>query len=196
MRGVIVLKRIILVMLSILFVVTGLISFPGTRAYACSCVGGGAKEKLERSTVVFEGKVIKKGNTRQSQFGELREYTFDVGRAWKGVQSRNMTIYSYDGSEASCGFQFDKGQSYLVYSYLDKDNSLQTNFCSGNIPISQAGDEINQLGLGTTYNKNADIETNSNQGSSYIVVVSVGIILMIIITILSIWRIKKRNKFS
>ncbi|WP_158602137.1 hypothetical protein [Cohnella endophytica] len=189
-------KRILLVMFSILFVVTGIVSYPANRASACSCVGGSAKDKLERSTVVFEGKVIKKGKTRQSQFGGLREYTFDVDKAWKGVQSSKVTIYSYDGSEASCGLQFNKGQSYLVYSYLDKDNSLQTNYCSGNIPISQAGDEINQLGLGTTVNKNAEIQTESNQGPSYIVVVSVGIIIMLTITIFGIWRIKKRNKFS
>jgi hypothetical protein len=187
-------KQIILIMVCALVVVSGLISFPATKVYACSCVGGSAKDKLERSTVVFEGKVIKKGNTSKFEFGELREYIFDVDRAWKGVQSREITIYSYNGDGGSCGFQFDEGRSYLVYSYLDKDNLLQTNFCSGNIPISQAGDEINQLGLGTVFDKDTDID--SNQKSSYIIVVSVGILLMITILGLVIWRIRKRNKFS
>lgn len=104
-KGVINIKKIILITIIVLFVVVGLTTLTDKRAFACSCVGGSVKEKLERYSVVFAGKVIKKGSTKKSQFGELREYTFDVHTSWKGVNSNIIKIYSYDGEEDSCGFQ-------------------------------------------------------------------------------------------
>lgn len=171
-------------------------------------MGGSAEEKLERSTAVFAGKVIEKGGTKKSQFGGLREYTFDVHMAWKGVQSNIIKIFSYDGIVASCGFEFNEGESYLVFSYLDKDNLLQTNLCSGNSPISQAENEIKQLGTGTKFSEEAKIETDTNQdsnqdtnketskGSIYFSVLAFGLGIIIFISIIVYWRFKKRNKFS
>ncbi|WP_019636516.1 hypothetical protein [Paenibacillus fonticola] len=195
-------KRLVSVTLLLLILVTGLVSFPVKKVFACSCVGGDAKEKLERSAVVFVGKVIKKGGTQNSQYGRLREYTFDVDRAWKGINDKDsrITIYSYDGGSESCGFQFDKNQTYLVYSYLAEDNSLQTNLCSGNIPISQAGDELKQLGTGTILSKNnveeTNHETNHDQNLSLIIILSIGVSIIIALVVLFIWRSKKRDRIS
>jgi hypothetical protein len=189
-------KRIFSITILILIVVTGLVTFPEKKVFACSCVGGDAKERLERSTAVFVGKVIDRSGIKSFQHGQLRKYTFDVDTAWKGVNDNRMTIYSYDGSEASCGFQFDKGQSYLVYSYKDKDNSMQTNLCSGNVLSSQAGEELKQLGTGTMINKNEGEETNNDRNSSFSFKLFSTVILIIVITILFIWRINKRNRFS
>lgn len=204
-----IIKRITLITIILLL---GLLTLPEDRTYACSCVGGSTEEKLDRSTAVFAGKVIEKGGTKKSQFGGLREYTFDVHMAWKGVQSNIIKIFSYDGKEASCGFEFNEGESYLVYSYLDKDNLLQTNLCSGNSPISQAENEIKQLGTGTKFSEEFKIETDTNQdsnqdtnkdtnketskGSIYFPVLAFGLGIIIIISILIYWRFKKGNKFS
>ncbi|WP_186438504.1 hypothetical protein [Cohnella terricola] len=188
-------KRKILITIIVLLVVIGLSTLTEKRAFACSCVGGSAKDKLESHSVVFVGKVIKKGGTIKSQIGGLREYTFDVHKAWKGVSSNTITIYSYDGSEASCGMQFILGESYLVFSNLDKDESLQTNYCSGNLLVSQAENEIKQLGIGTTFSAEEDIlivtEKENDKGSMYVPVLGVGI--LILISILLYWRFKKRT---
>lgn len=189
-------KRILTAMIIILIIATGVVSFPGKKVFACSCVGGDAKEKLERSVAVFVGKVIDKGGTKKFQHGQLREYTFDVDRAWKGVNSSQMTIYSYDGSEASCGFEFEKGQSYLVYSYQDKDNTLQTNLCSGNILVSKATGDIEQLGSGTKISKDDDKEQNHDRKFLFNNFLLGGVILIVGLAFLIIWKYKKRNRFS
>lgn len=187
-------KRFILIILLFSIVVTGLILFSKSKVYACSCAGGDAKEKLERSTVVFVGKVIDKGGTKKFQHGRLREYTFEVDKAWKGDDEKHVTIYSYDGSSASCGYDFVTNQTYLVYSYQGNDNLIQTNLCSGNIPISQANEEIKQLGIGTVINKNIDKVSIYDRDFSLNLILFSGSILIIVLTMLFIWRIKKRSR--
>jgi hypothetical protein len=146
-------KRIVLLFVIFSTVVAGLTSFPQNRAYACSCAAGNAKEKLDRSTAVFVGKVIAIGGTQKFQHGRLRKYTFEVEEAWKGVSTNPFTIYSYDGESASCGYRFIRNQTYLVYSYQGNNNLLQTNLCSGNLIMSQADGELQQLGSGITIEK-------------------------------------------
>ena len=176
-------KRIIFVIFVVLFVITGITSLPGNRVYACSCAGGSANEKLERSTEVFEGKVIKIGDIKP-EFGGDREYTFEVHKSWKGIQSNKISIYSYDSG--SCGFRFDKNKTYLVFTF-----NKETNFCSGNLPKSQAEEEIKQLGIGTMISQHDDLEPNSSHWSFNILVVIAGIII-ISITIIGIWRYRKK----
>lgn len=186
-------RRFITVTILLFIVITVSVSFPGKKVFACSCVSGDAKEKLERSTAVFVGKVIDKGRTKKSNNGPIRKYTFAVDKTWKGVKDRHITIYSYDGDSASCGFEFDRGQTYLVFSYQDKDNSLQTNLCSGNIPIAQAGEELKQLGTGKIIRTNEMVDDESHQDRISInILLSSGIILIIVISTLFILRKMKR----
>jgi hypothetical protein len=177
------LKRIIVVIISVLIMITGLTASPDNRAYACSCMGGSANASLEGSTLVFEGKVIKVGD-RKPEFGGLREYTFKVYRSWKGDQSKNITVYSYDGGEASCGFHFDKNKTYLVFAMNNA-----TNLCSGNLLISQAEDQLTQLGAGTLVSERDVLESSS----IYTLVVLAGVIIIAITSIgIRIYRKKIR----
>jgi hypothetical protein len=185
-------KRFVSVLLLLSIVTAGLIAFPNSKVYACSCVSGDAKEKLERSKVVFIGKVKDKGGTKKFQHGRLREYTFEVDRAWKGVNDKQITIYSYDGSSASCGFEFIKNQTYLVYSYQGSDNLIETNLCSGNLLLSQADDELKQLGTGTIIEQNLDTVTIKERNSFNLILFS-GATLFIVIVVLLIWRNKRRR---
>ncbi|MBW5444482.1 hypothetical protein GE107_00190 [Cohnella sp. CFH 77786] len=82
--------------------------------------------------------------------GRVRKYLFEVETAWKGVNSRKMTVYSYAGPSASCGFEFSKNRSYLVYAYQARE-MLQTNLCSGNVPVDQADRDIRLLGAGIKF---------------------------------------------
>lgn len=191
-------KRVGFITLLLTIVITGLFSWPHGKASACSCAGGDAQERLERASAVFVGKVIEKGGRKAFEFGQLREYTFQVDQAWKGVDAGRMTIYSYDGPEASCGYAFEKGQTYLVYSYENKDKSLQTNLCSGNIPISQAGDELRQLGAGVAVDPDSGAEPGGESrsffASSYVLGFGAAALIVILAAIV-IWRRKNKGGF-
>ena len=80
-------KRIFSILLIISLVLIELTTFHSTKAFACSCAYGDAKEKSESSSAVFEGKVIDVGETKSfSPYSQVREYTFAVERAWKGIK--------------------------------------------------------------------------------------------------------------
>ncbi|MDQ0724848.1 hypothetical protein QF049_006109 [Paenibacillus sp. W4I10] len=148
-------RHLVVCMLILLLVTSGLALFPEERVYACSCVESDVQERLKTNTTVFTGEVVKKGRSQQSKHdGLLREYTFDVDTAWKGVNAKKMKILASDGGSESCGIQFEKNQSYLIYAYqYEVDYKLHTNLCSRNVPIEQAGDDLKLLGAGNVISK-------------------------------------------
>ncbi|MGI0082397.1 MAG: hypothetical protein ACREAG_03720 [Nitrosopumilaceae archaeon] len=52
---------------------------------------------------------------------------FDVQRVWKGPIEKTI-IVSTAISSASCGYEFQEGETYLVYAYGKE--SLQTGLCT------------------------------------------------------------------
>ncbi|MBD0382529.1 hypothetical protein [Paenibacillus sedimenti] len=129
-----------------LIVIQMLLILPENKAFACSCAGGSVAERLSGSNAVFSGKVIDVGKSVKGDIGRLREYTFQVHKSWKGATVDTITIYSYDGSEASCGFAFDMNGTYLVYAYMGQNGWLQTNFCNGNLKDAEAQADYASLG--------------------------------------------------
>jgi Tissue inhibitor of metalloproteinase. len=188
-------KRVVSVVLLAVLVLTGLMAFPEREASACSCAASGPKEKLESYAAVFVGEVVDKGGTKRSQFGKLRKYTFEVKEAWKGVEKSPFSIYAYDGGEESCGYQFQVGQSYLVYSYQDKDGTLQTNLCSGNVLIDQADDDMKQLGMGTTIEANEGIGSKTKDRNLSLYYGLGAILLLVGAAYVWYWRRRKKNRF-
>lgn len=188
--------RLISFLLLIAIVATGLVLFPENKAFACSCAMGSATEKLERSEAVFVGKVIGKGGTKRFEHGRLRKYTFEVDRAWKGVSNKRITIYSYDGGSDSCGYEFKRNRSYLVYSYQGNEEVLQTNLCSGNIPISQAQaqDEIQQLGATTISIKNDVFGSMKDRSFAVNFAVLGGVFVLLLSIALFAWRIRNNRR--
>lgn len=75
-------------MLVLLLVTSGLALFPGEKVYACSCAGSDAQERLKTYTTVFTGEVVRKGGSQIYRYNGVREYTFDVDSAWKGVSAK------------------------------------------------------------------------------------------------------------
>ncbi|WP_027084415.1 hypothetical protein [Cohnella panacarvi] len=186
-------KKVLSILLSFSIIIVGLMLFPESKAYACSCAGADAKGKLERSHVVFLGKVTDKGGTKKFDHGRLRKYSFEVDQAWKGTNEKHITIYSYDGPGASCGFEFEKNQVYLVYSYKGDNNLFQTNLCSGNLNLSQASDDLQQLGDGTIITESEDDNLNNGIRNQSVNPVVTGTILVMAIIFITIYKVKKRN---
>ena len=70
------------------------------------------------------------------------EITFEVERVWKGDVPSKVTVETRV-AEASCGYDFDKRERYLVYA---RDG--QVSLCSGTRPIVGADEEVRLLGKG------------------------------------------------
>ncbi|NMI06453.1 hypothetical protein HF638_20940 [Paenibacillus sp. SZ31] len=187
-------QRLLMCMMVLLLVTSGLALFPGEKVYACSCVESDVQERLKTQTTVFTGEVVNKGHSQQSKNdGMLREYTFDVDTAWKGVSAKKMKIIGSDGGSESCGIQFEKNQSYLIFAYQNVlDHKLHTNLCSGNVPIEQAGDDLKLLGAGKVVNKEDFGETNNGRSEYYLLILYGGVILLAALAIVWIWKRKKR----
>lgn len=52
-----------------------------------------------------------------------------VERTWKEVESEQVTVFTPAGDHA-CGYNFEVGQSYLVYASSTNDGELWTNHCT------------------------------------------------------------------
>ncbi|MGN7413912.1 hypothetical protein [Paenibacillus sp. SAF-068] len=190
-------KRRLVVFISVLLLVTsGLALFPGEKVYACSCVESDVQKRLETYTAVFTGEVVKKGPSQQSKNdGLLTEYTFDVDTAWKGVDAKKMKIIASDGGSESCGIQFEKNHSYLIYAYqYEVDHKLHTNLCSGNILMEQAGNDLKLLGAGKVVSKEDFGETSNDGGRSvpFDLILYGAVILLAALAVVWFWRQKKR----
>jgi len=182
-------KASLIGMCAVLMVVTFLAFFPAGKAYACSCANGTAKEKLERSESVFVGKVVQKGwLTKKIDGFKSRQYTFKVEKAWKGVDKKRISVYSLDGASDSCGYAFKQSESYLVYA-SETDGRLLTSLCSGNVPISAAASEVEQLGEATAKLKEVNEESLLQVRYPAWIVNSLGVAVLILIVVLILkWR--------
>lgn len=124
--------------------------WPAYAAYACSCmVFPTDLEKAmamayARADVVFLGDVTA---TRNTLLGLLRqrEVTFSVRDHWKGSIPDTLLVRTNIG-EIACGYDFEKGNSYLVFAYWDPlRKHLTTSFCDLNRVAATAGDAISVL---------------------------------------------------
>ncbi len=118
------------------------------RSHACYCVPRGTpSEALAESAAVFAGKAV---SVRELDRGDgivssLDPTTieFEVATVWKGRVNQTMRLTTARGG-ASCGFSFDEGVEYIVYS----ENGSTVTWCSLTKPLSAAGADLAELGEG------------------------------------------------
>ena len=111
-------------------------------AHACSCAGvASVEEEMRDSDAVFWGEAVsveKQEPASGSAPPSLGPVTFDANEVWKGVSRGRVTVNG-QGFEASCGLDFDKGKTYLVFAYhagKGEDGPLQTNLCTSTAALS------------------------------------------------------------
>lgn len=120
-------------------------------AYACSCAETrDVQETFEKSAAVFSGEVVKAEEVSPETSDPpdpgdpyLGPVTFEVDEAWKGASESSVVVYG-QGLGVSCGMDFEKGETYLVYAYRSGDN-LGTDYCGRTKPLSFAGPEVDEL---------------------------------------------------
>ncbi len=116
--------------------------------YACSCAENGPPaEELENSASVFMGRVV---SVREFDRGDGTFSTtdpttieFDVQTVWKGPAYGTMYLTT-PRSDASCGFAFAEGVTYIVYSR----NGSTVSLCSRTRELSRAAYDLAVLGEG------------------------------------------------
>jgi hypothetical protein len=124
------------------FVVT-LISLYTGEALACSCLESRPPcEAYGNAAVIFVGQVkaieiiprnvkSKEGEELRQLGGEGRRANFAVTEVFHGVSGTEVDVYTA-GNGAACGYGFELGEKYIVYTYRqeDGDGKLWTNICT------------------------------------------------------------------
>ncbi|RAV11906.1 hypothetical protein [Paenibacillus contaminans] len=146
-----------LLALCVLFV----ICMPSSPAYACSCAAPKpANERVAQYDAVFTGKVIaKKEETSWAlRARETNEAVLlEVDSVWKGL-SESQVIVRTDLS--SCQFDFQVGQSYLVYAGSWGGKPLSTHICSGSAELTAAAADLQALGSGAKPAKKVNLQSS------------------------------------
>lgn len=141
-------------MKKIFFLATSLLVLNTNAANACSCLITTPEQSFKNANAVFAGKVINvvqpngRGGGAPSPSMNGVKVIFEVSKVWKGTPTQQLVITTPDSS-ASCGYNFQKGQNYLVYAST-QDNQLQTGLCSGTKTLSTAQADLSVLGSGKT----------------------------------------------
>ncbi|OEH91119.1 hypothetical protein [Bacillus solimangrovi] len=132
-------------------VLSYLLNYSPTTSYACSCAEpGSVTEELERSSAVFSGKVIdimdKNAYSPLKSSDDPLAILFEVEESWKGINQTEVIVYTARSSSI-CGYDVELNNNYLVYA-TETDRKLKLSFCSRTTLLSEANEDIKQLGAG------------------------------------------------
>jgi len=128
-------------------------------AYACSCGIRSFDEEFDYAVAIFAGEVVSlsvpgpvNGMISTADPVKVR---FQVQTVWKGPVKSTLVVTT-PREDASCGYEFIEGETYLVYAFdpvinaFSQESSLETHLCTRNQLISSAGEDLAALGEGTT----------------------------------------------
>ena len=123
-------------------------------ARACSCMAQEQPEAFQQAASVFEGRVVSQEHPTDPS-GEVT-VLLDVVRRWKGADAQQVQVITASNS-AACGYNFEDGKSYLVYTNAPTDEEgnptaglERVSLCSRTAPIENAGADLAAMGEGIT----------------------------------------------
>ncbi|MGE5701958.1 MAG: hypothetical protein ACM32O_05475 [Clostridia bacterium] len=157
-------------------------------ASACSCVAPPPpKEAREQASAVFAGTVKE---VRSTDYG--KQVLFEVQTTWKAA-NQSQVFVSTGHDSASCGIEFQKGVSYLVYAHPDtyyaNNGELATNLCTRTAPLADAQADLGELGQGSTPIETVQLEQSGS--STYLIGIGIAIVALLLIGL--VWRMRKRR---
>ena len=121
-----------------------------TAAFACTCFATPSVEKsLLSSDMVFSGQVVSQDYAPIPMGDEESwdgfAFTFIVDQIWKGKPAARLVVATGEGF-GDCGYQFQKGRSYIVYASTGEDDgNLYTSICSRTALIVEAAADFSAL---------------------------------------------------
>ena len=136
---------------------------------------------LAESRAVFAGRVLRVTRPWPWEPDSLKAWRvlFQVDVSWKGDLTDTATVFSEYTS--GVGPRYVAGYSYLVYAHATPHHKypLATGTCSRSIPMSYAGPDLAELGLGTqTSWADWDAAINTpRRWAERLVLIAIGLIL-------------------
>ena len=128
-----------------------------TSSYACSCAPPGTPaEALAHSDLVFRGTVT---SIRPGDDEHQLAVQFDVQTVWKGTNTDTITLVTQQDT-AACGYPFDAGLEYVVYSYDGTDVAR----CSRTAPVELAAEDLAAFSGGAQAGGATDFPNTGNGG--------------------------------
>ena len=141
----------------LVLVVLSAIAFSEAQACTCAVGDGPACQETWRKSVdaVFLGRVenIELTHGRpifasdamsMTMMGGLLRVTIAVEEAYRGSSEKTLQVYTA-ASSAACGYEFQKGRSYLIFASMTKDSRLTVSLCSATRPENRAEEDITYL---------------------------------------------------
>lgn len=132
-------------------IILACIVLASSEALACSCAAypedaaKAAAKAYQQADAIFLGAVIAV-KAKRLRLPPVRETTFDVLDAWKGLSGDNVALVRSVIGETACGYKFRKSGKYLVVAHWDaKREVLTTNMCELNRKESEAQGLISEL---------------------------------------------------
>jgi hypothetical protein len=106
--------------------VGGLLLVPASPAAACSCVSDQPAELAAQAGVAFTGVL-------QEQRADDKDvaHRFRVQTVYAGDVHRTQDVVTPQGSEASCGVEWETGADMVVLGYVDEQGRVAANLCTG-----------------------------------------------------------------
>lgn len=98
-------------------------------SFGCSCEYTKVKKAYKDADVVFSGEVVSfkevigihKWKNKEGKIDSIKivkhDYVFKIIKNFKGKDTVEFINLTTDPDEGSCGYVFEKGRKYLVYSY-------------------------------------------------------------------------------
>jgi hypothetical protein len=117
---------------------------------SCACLikySDDAKQvRYERKKfkVVFSGQVL---NIKERGENEL-EVIFSVKESWKNAKVSQISVFTAKPNPYSCGYDFVKGETYLVFARKSDENKLRATICSRTNLLAKATLDLRILGKG------------------------------------------------
>jgi hypothetical protein len=135
--------------------VIGFLLVSTNTCFACDCsFEQDPIRALNEAGAVFSGRVVQVGedvkwNALKGEVYEWRNAArISVEQSWKGISQTEVIVMTSSGG---CGFEFNVGESYIVYAYKDDrtgDTEWHTSLCSKTSQLSSAADTVQKLGEG------------------------------------------------
>ena len=116
-------------------------------ALPCECVANVPScQDLGASSMIFVGKVlaikqqISTYHPREQRLTKL--VSFDVSEVFRGADAHSVNVVTGIG-DGDCGFPFKVGDEYLVYTYADRAETVQsTGICTRTAAVNSAGEDL------------------------------------------------------
>lgn len=143
------------------FLVAGSIvsmTFFTEKAYACEVTSvPTSKEALDSSAAIFSGTVADIQKVTLEDERSKRVVFFEVDRYWKATNENDYEelIVFTEIDHGACGYDFETGNSYLVYARESwpEDSSLSTSIGTRTQPLDAAQEDLDFLGEGAAPTK-------------------------------------------